>query len=655
MLVSFGKAGWIGKAMQQPERIRTVVDKIRTDGIRPTLKAVFHKLGKPIPLGYSNAGTVIEVGSGVTGLRVGDRVVSNGPHAAVVAVPQNLAAKIPDGVSDEAASFTVIGAIALQGIRLVQPSFGETVAVIGLGLIGQLTIQLLKANGCRVIGIDTDAARCALAARSGITTLQAGAGPVAAQVNALTGGTGADAVIITASASGDDIISDAAQMSRKRGRIVLVGVVGLHIRRSDFYEKELSFQVSCSYGPGRYDYAYEQKGIDYPLPYVRWTEQRNFEAVLQALAIGQLHIEELVSQRSPIEDYAGVYQALEQSGNIASVFTYPDAAPLNRTIHFEQRRQEAGSGKTGIIGAGNFTGSVILPALKKAGAVIAGIVSEQGLNAAMLAKQAGIPMAGTDATVLLSDKAIDAVLIATRHDSHADLCLAALQQGKHVFVEKPLALNQQELDAVTEAYAVSGKTLTVGFNRRHAPLAQQMKALLSDAPMNITVTVNAGTLEAKSWLNDPEVSGGRIIGEACHFIDLCAFISGSEVTHVCAAGMAAGTEDASIMLRYANGAHAVIHYFTNGSKAYDKERVEVYQAGRTLVLENWRKLTGYGFSGFKNTSAPQDKGHTRQFALWQACISKGAAAPIPFQSLYNTSKTAIAATESLRDHCWKEI
>jgi len=654
MLVEFGKAGWIGKAMQQPERIRTVVDKIRTDGIRPAVQSVFNKLGKPIPLGYSNAGTVIGVGKGVTGFRVGDRVVSNGPHAAIVSVPQNLAAKIPDNVPDEDAAFTVIGAIALQGIRLVQPSFGETVVVIGLGLIGQLTLQLLRANGCNVIGMDTDAGKCALAATAGASVLHATGGSTAEQVIEMTRGAGADAVIITASATTHDIISDAAQMSRKRGRIILVGVVGLNIRRSDFYEKELSFQVSCSYGPGRYDYRYEQQGIDYPLPFVRWTEQRNFEAVLQALSAGQLKVRELLTQRCAIDDYADVYSTLEQAAGIASLFLYPqDAGPLHHMIRLPLRKSATGPGNIGIIGAGNFVKGVVLPALKKAGSRIAAIVSEQGLSAAALAKQEQIPVAATDAAVVLADAQLDAVLIATRHDSHAALAIATLEHNKHVFVEKPLAINYEELDKIAQVYSRTGKTLTVGFNRRHAPLAQKLRSLLADAPVNIVVTVNAGRLSTKDWLSDPAVSGGRIIGEVCHFIDLCSFISGSLITGVCASGM--DEDDASILLRYANGAHAVINYFTNGSKAYDKERIEVYQGGKTLVLENWRKLSAHGVKGFSSSSVAQDKGHVNQFRLWQECITRGGEAPIPFTSLLNTSRAAIAATESLRDSSWKTI
>lgn len=652
MLVGFGKANWLNKARQQPQQVKAVLDKVRTDGLIPTFDAVRSKLNKPVPLGYSNAGIVISVGAGVSGLKPGDRVASNGNHAEIVQVPQHLCAKIPDTVSDESAAFTVVGAIALQGIRLLQPSFGETVVVFGLGLIGQLAVQLLSANGCRVIGIDTDEHKCALASASGAQIIcNASAEAVAEQVNALTG-TGADAVLITAAARNDRILSDAAHMSRKRGRIVLVGVVNLDLDRADFYEKELSFQVSCSYGPGRYDYPYEQKSVDYPIGFVRWTAQRNFEAVLQAMAAGQLRTQTLQTRILPLSGYARAYDPAAAAGDIATLFCYEQDSKLSYSIQVKENANIS-ENAVAVIGAGNFTAKVLVPLMKKAGTPIAAIASENGLSAAQVAKQYQIPQALTDLELLWQDKRIGTVAIATRHNTHAGLCIRALQAGKNVFVEKPLALSYRELNDIKAAYEASGCTLDIGFNRRHAPLAQRMKQLIGpEAAVNIVITVNAGKIPLNSWLNDKEISGGRIIGEVCHFIDLVCFLSGSEVKAVCTTGLQESEEDITVLLKLSNGSTAAIHYFSNGHKAYDKERVEVYHAGRTLVLENWKRLSGYGFKGFSSASSVQDKGHARQFSLLQQGKERAGQALIPFAQIYNVSAAAIAAVRSLQEQQW---
>jgi predicted dehydrogenase len=651
MLVSFGKASWLNKARQQPQQVRAVLDKVRTDGLIPTLDAVKSKINKPVPLGYSNAGIVMAVGAGVTGFKAGDRVASNGYHAEIVQVPQHLCAKVPDTVSDDTAAFTVVGAIALQGIRLMQPSFGETVVVFGLGLIGQLAVQLLLANGCRVVGIDTDEHKCSLAAAAGaIVICNASAEQVAERVTDLTNNV--DAVLITAAAKDDRIISDAAQMSRKRGRIVLVGVVNLDLNRADFYEKELSFQVSCSYGPGRYDYQYEQNSVDYPIGFVRWTAQRNFEAVLQAMAAGSLRTDRLITRTLPLHEYAKVYDTVADPQDIATLFTYDQHINQSHTVQLRADKSTAG-GAIAIIGAGNFTAKVVLPMLKKAGADIAAIASENGLSAVQIAKQYNIPRALTDTELIWNDKGIGTVVIATRHNTHASLSIRALQSGKHVFVEKPLALTSGELNAVKAAYEQSGRTLDIGFNRRHAPLAQRMKKLIgAEALVNIVITVNAGKIPANSWLNDTEVSGGRIIGEACHFIDLACFLSGAQVTAVCTNALQGSESDLTILLQLSTGSTASINYFSNGHKAYNKERVEVYSAGRTLILENWKQLTGYGFKGFSSASSVQDKGHARQFALLYHPKERGGQSLIPFVQIYNVSAAAIAAVQSLKEQEW---
>jgi len=675
MLVDFGKANFIDKALQQPDRVKQVLEKVKTDGIKPTYDSVMNKLGQPLPLGYCNVGEVIAVGKGVTEFRIGDRVASNGPHAEYVLVPVNLAAKVPDGVSDEEAAFTVIGSIALQGIRLLNPLFGETVVVIGLGLIGLITAELLLANGCRVIAFDVDADKVALAQQKGVTAINIGSGsdPVAV-VQELTSQIGCDGVIITASNSSDEIMHQAAEMSRKRGRIILVGVVGLKLRRDDLYKKELSFQVSCSYGPGRYDEAYEQRGQDYPLAYVRWTEKRNFEAVLLAIERGQLDVKSLITERVKLADYLQIYGDMRKSGSIASILEYDThQAPDSVVQIIHQSKVAAGKGALGIIGAGNFTASTILPQLAKTPAKLQAIASSGGLSATTLARKFSITKATTDYQTILNDKDIDTVLITTRHNAHASLVMEALTAGKHVFVEKPLALNNEELEAIISLYSSlstqhsalstssSALLLTVGFNRRFAPLALKMKELLGDGqtPVNIVATMNAGFIPADFWVHDPEVGGGRIIGEACHFIDLCSYLAGSRVTAVCMNALGRNpdemTDNATIILKYENGSNSVINYFSNGSKAYAKERVEVFSQQRVLVMDNWRKLSGYGFKNFKAMSSAQDKGHANQFRLLVERIQKGGEPLIPFGDLVNTTRASFGAIDSLQQGAWIEV
>lgn len=662
MLVEFGKANLITKARQQPDKVKQVLDKIKTDGLRPTLEAVFNKLGQPLPLGYCNVGTVIAVGKGVTEFVVGDRVASNGNHAEFVCVPKNLVAKIPGSVSDEEATFTVIGAIGLQGIRLLNPQLGETVVVIGLGLIGLVAAELLKANGCRVIGVDYDRQKVEMAIAKGIIGVNPSEGIDAVKfVQEQTGGIGADGVLITASSQSDQIIHQSCEMSRKRGRIVLVGVIGLDMRRDDFYKKELSFQVSCSYGPGRYDEEYEQKGCDYPLPYVRWTEKRNFEAVLQTISSGALDVRPLITEVVELGDYQQIYSDMRKQGSIASILKFPDNSPLERVVPLSGHPFTPGAGKMAIVGAGNYTSSTILPALKKARAEIKYIASAQGLSAKILAKKAGIAYATSDYQTILADPDVDLVLITTRHNLHANMVAQTLRAGKSVFVEKPLCLNATELQEICDVYRdVSQKvTLTVGFNRRFSPFAEKMKALTGEGPKNIIATMNAGTLPPDLWVHDLEVGGGRIIGEACHFIDLCSFLAGSRVKAACmnALGTAPpeNTDNASILLRYENGSNAVINYFANGSKAYPKERVEVFSQERVLILDNWRELKGYGFRGVSKMKARLDKGQVKQFGLLNDRIKNGGDALIPFDSIINTTKASFACITSLKENRWVDV
>jgi predicted dehydrogenase/threonine dehydrogenase-like Zn-dependent dehydrogenase len=667
MLVDFGKAGFIDKARQQPDKVRMVLDKVRTDGLIPTIQAVRNKLDQPLPMGYCNVGEVVDVGMGVTGFAVGDRVASSGKHAEMVAVPVNLCAKVPDTVPDEAAAFTVLGAIALQGIRLVQPTLGEAVVVTGLGLIGLVTVQLLKAQGCRVLGLDFDADKLALARRFGaeVVDLKSGADPVAAAMD-FSRGRGVDAVIVTASTKSNEPMHQAAQMCRKRGRIVLVGVVGLELSRADFFDKELTFQVSCSYGPGRYDPSYEEKGQDYPVGFVRWTEQRNFEAVLDMLAEARLDVAPLVSHRFTIDDATRAYQVVGGSEpSLGIVLSYPrgieqaEAAAQVRTVSLGLPAMAGTSLPSGydgrlslsVIGAGNYAGAVLVPAFKEAGAGLRRIASSGGVTSVHLGRKFGFEQATTDTAGLLADEGANAVVVATRHDTHARYVLQALAAGKHVFVEKPLALRHEDLDEIAAAAQAAQRLLMVGFNRRFAPQVQKIQALLAGAPgpKSLVMTVNAGAIPANHWTQDSEVGGGRLVGEGCHFIDLLRFLAGTPITQHQVLAMQAGTRDSfTINLRFACGSLGTIVYLANGSKAFPKERLEVFAAGRVLQLDNFRRMTGYGWPGFKSMNLwSQDKGQAECAKAFCDAIRTGGPSPIPLSELMEVGKVTLDLGQAL--------
>ena len=670
MLVEFGKSSLISKARQQPERVVQVLDKIKSDGLIPTLETVFSKLEQPLPLGYCNVGRIIALGQDVSGFSVGDRVASNGQHAEYVNIPKNLVAKIPDNVTDEEAAFTVIGSIGLQGVRLSNPTFGETIVITGLGLIGLLTAQMLLANGCRVIGIDIDLEKCALAEKFGVTTLNPSSGAdIIKSVMELTGDTGADAVIITASTKSDEVISQSAQMSRKRGRIILVGVIGLNINRADFYEKELTFQVSCSYGPGRYDDKYEYHGIDYPLPFVRWTEKRNFKAVLSAIGNGQLKVKELISETFNLEDFQKIYGSIGNTKSVATILTYPNyELSVNdnpNTVLIESRSFSGGKGVIGVIGAGNFAKMTMLPALKGSGAEFMYVASSGGVSCTTLAKKFGFSYSTTDYHQILRDKDVDTVLVTTRHDSHAQLVVDSLNAGKHVFVEKPLALNYEELVKIIDSYSKQKKTshssLTVGFNRRFSPHTQAIKKALGNTPgpINISTTMNAGFIPANVWVHDLQVGGGRIIGEACHYFDLCLFLTGSEIESVSMSALGENpqenTDNASILLKFKNGSNASVNYFSNGAKSYSKERVEVYSSERVFVIDNFRTTKAFGAKGFRNLKTKIDKGHKAQFRKYIQRIKDGGEPIIPLCEIQNVTLATFAAIQSLREKRWVDV
>ncbi len=663
MLVEFGKANLVDKARQQPDKVRMVLEKIKTDGLLPTVDAVRSKLDQPIALGYCNAGVVIDIGEGVEGYKIGDRVASNGKHAEVVSVPVNLCAKIPDNVDADAASFTVIGAIALQGIRLLAPTLGETIVVTGLGLIGLITVQLLRAQGCRVIGIDFDETKLELARGYGAETvnLSAGEDPVNVAVS-YSRGRGVDGVVITASTSSNEPVSQAAKMCRKRGRIILVGVTGLNLSRADFFEKELTFQVSCSYGPGRYDSEYEEYGRDYPVGYVRWTEQRNFEAVLDMLSQQSLSIKDLVSHRFDIHKAEKAYKELSSGhDSLGMLIHYPVKDELPNKARVVELNNKAGESASydavniGFIGAGNYAGRVLIPGFVGAGVELNNVVTSAGVSGAHYGKKYGFKRTSTNVESVIADESINTVVIATRHDSHAKYVCQAIENGKFVFVEKPLALTLSELDQIQSSISAASEAgvyrgLMVGFNRRFSPQVKKMKKLLDtlSEPKSFVMTVNAGDIPQDHWTQDMCIGGGRIIGEACHFIDLLRFLSDSEITswNIMAIGDVPGvsvrSDKVSFTLSFADGSFGTVHYLANGSKAFPKERLEVFCSGKILQLDNFRKLTGYGWPGFKKYNLwRQDKGQAACVSEFVAAIKQRGSQPIPLEELFEVSRVSI--------------
>ena len=665
MLVEFGKANFWEKARQQPEKVKQVFDKIKTDGFKPTFDAISRKLSEPIALGYCNVGEVVAVGEGISEFKIGDRVASNGHHAEVVCVPINLVARIPDNVSDDEATFTVVGAIALQGIRLVKPTLGENVAVIGLGLIGQLTVDLLQANGCEIVAFDFDQSKVDLAKTKGIKAFKVSSNVDSVKIALeITQSIGVDAVIITASTKSNEVISQAAKMSRKRGKIVLVGVVGLDINRSDFYEKELTFQVSCSYGPGRHDNNYEQNGQDYPIGHVRWTLNRNFETVLKFISTGKLKVQSLITEVVDFQNYKQIYGNIGKSKSIASILKYRNDIDVTQTkVRLKNYAFPQTNAVLGIIGSGNFTKAIVFPILSKLKTNIKYLSSSSGLSGTLLAKKFDVQVSTTNNDDILNDSEVDAVIITTRHNAHARMCIAALQAGKHVFVEKPLAISLVEINEIIEVYEQSGKTLTVGFNRRFSPFVQDIKQKLGglNLPINVVITVNAGEIQANHWTQDMNIGGGRIIGEVCHFIDLINYLSGSLVDSVIMNSMGENpqdnTDNATILLKYQNGSTGVINYFSNGNKGYAKERIEVYAQGKTMVIDNFKKSKYYGLisAGISGIFKSQNKGHQEQFRLFLERLKNGGQAIILFEEIINTSKASIYAVESLKSGTWVKV
>lgn len=676
MVMDLASKSLLGKARERPDHVRRVLEKVRNEGLLNTFRAVREKLDEPMAMGYSASGIVLACGHGVQNYKPGDRVASNGHHAEVVSVPVNLCAHVPDNVSLDHACFAVLGAIALQGGRLAKIELGETVLVIGLGLVGQLAVALLNAAGCRVFGTDPDPSKCELAIRMGAAIAETRLSGL--QVEELTGNLGADAVVITASTKSNGPIELAAAAVRKRGRVVLVGVVGLELDRRPFFFKEAEFVVSCSYGPGRYDAQYEELGHDYPAAYVRWTEQRNIAAVLQAMAAGRLNVEPLISHRFPIERALDAYEMVKSGSEpFLGVLLQYDAEKQKepvRTIrlksgpsHSEPLPRNRGAGvsqgkiRVGILGAGNFARMVLIPKIKTSGFAVPQVIcSAGGVSAVHAGEKHGFQRATSDDGEVFNSPDVDCIFSITQHHLHADHVLKAIATGKSLFVEKPLCLSLDEFHSIEKAVAEhvgALPLLMVGFNRRFAPLALQLKKFLASVtgPITTSFRFNAGAIPADHWTQLDEVGGGRIIGEACHAIDFVTWLTGSLPVRVFAESVgnqsssAISDDQCFITIRHANGSVSNIAYLAGGDKACPKERIEVFGGGLTAILDDLSRLTTYAKGKPAVVNSRQDKGHAAEIdAFLQACAA-GGESPISWPELRATTLTSLLAVQSLRE------
>jgi predicted dehydrogenase len=668
MIVEFAKKGMLGKAQSRPDLVRQVLDKARREGILTTLEAAMNRLDQPMALGYSSAGTILETGSGLSGFRAGDRVACAGGghavHAEFAVVPQNLMVPIPDSVNFEQAAFTTLGAVAMQGFRLAEVQVGAKVIVIGLGLLGLLTTGIAKAAGCEVLGIDLNPQRIEFAQKMGAKVAVSRDHAVEA-VDAFSRGRGADAVVICASTVSNDPAELAGEIARDKAKVVAVGAVGLDIPRSVYYEKELDLVVSRSYGPGRYDLAYEEKGQDYPIGYVRWTEARNMEAFLDLLAEGHLDLQPLITHRIPIEEGEKAYELItSEEDYLGILLTYGEKKPPqdNRVPNLAAPTVRVKPGEIlalGVLGAGNYANATFLPVVKKIGGIApVGIVSASGTSAHHAAQKYGFGFAASDPDAVLGDPAINMVAILTRHLLHTPQILEAFKSGKHVYCEKPLAINQTQLDEVTAALQEEEKPLLMlGFNRQFAPLARRLKNFIDQRqePLFAHFRVNANILPADHWLNDPEVGGGRLIGECCHFIDFLTFLVGENPIEVTTQGLPDNgkySEDNVVMnFSFPDGSLGVVSYLANGDKSCPKEYLEVFSGGRVAILHDWRKLEMIhkGRKKVKRHLLRQDKGHQGAWQAFLNALQGEKSPPIPYDQLIGVTQASFAAVESLRN------
>ncbi|HEY0100940.1 MAG TPA: bi-domain-containing oxidoreductase [Pyrinomonadaceae bacterium] len=675
MAVELGRKSLLGKARERPDLVRQVIKKAQREGLLNTFNAVQTKLNAANALGYSAAGIVTDVGEDVPGFSAGDRVACAGAgfasHAEVLSVPKNLCVRLPDAVDFEAASFGTLGAIALQGVRLAELTLGESVVVIGLGLLGQLTVQLLKANGCRVFGIDLDPSKVELARTLGADDGCVSGGETLQAVLDWSRGRGADAVLITAATPSDQPVELAGEISRLKGRVVAVGLVGMNVPRKIYYERELTLKVSMSYGPGRYDPEYEERGHDYPFAYVRWTEGRNLEAFLDLVAAGSVRIAPLITHRFPIEDGERAYNLIAgetKEPYLGIVLSYDTGRELVRSIELRGRDGKtnassarapgAASVHVGMIGAGSYAQKFLLPNFKANGAAFQSIATASGINARGIGEKYDFARVAASAEEVIADPDANLIVIATRHDSHAELARRALAAGRHVFVEKPLALNDEELDGVLEAASASnGGRLLVGFNRRFSPHAREAAHAFAARrePLSILYRVNAGRIARTSWIQDEREGGGRIIGEVCHFIDLMHFLTGAVTTRVYAEAIASRNEEivdedsVLITLRFSDGSNGQIAYLAEGDRALAKERIEIFGGGKTFVIADFRSAVLYeGGRERRMKLRAQDKGQAEEVRALCAMVREGTPAPIALQDLAATTRATFRIRESLR-------
>ena len=669
----FASKNLIQKAQARPDLVRDVVSKIRRDGLWSAVSAVRSRLDQPSALGYSCAGTVVEVGEGVSDIRVGDRVACGGAgfavHAEFACVPRMLVAVIASSAVDfESAAFTTVGAVAMHGVRTAEVSLGEVVAVIGLGLLGQLAVQILRAAGCAVVGLDLVQERAALAVRMGATAATTSEEEFRDLCFRHSNGYGADSILIAAETPSSAPVNLAAQVARDRAIVVAVGAVGMELERRRYYEKELDLRVSRSYGPGRYDARFEQKGIDYPIGHVRWTETRNMEAFLQLLANEKLDVKPLITHRYSIENAASAYELIAgrtRQPYLGVVLEYPTDL-RSESRRFELVRGRAHSSSPGrvqvaLLGAGQFARGVLIPAMRQSRTELVGICSANGISAQSAAKKFGFTFCTTDEEQILCDDSINTVAIATRHNLHAAQVIRALQHGKHVFCEKPLCLTEEELDSIQIAYAkATNCRLMVGFNRRFAPMIQQMRTFLmeGDGPFTMNYRVNAGPLPPDHWVNDPEQGGGRILGEMCHFVDMLSFMSASSPISVRAKGaFLPGGQDLTATIEFANGSIGTITYVCNGDRAFSKERIEMFRGGAVAVLDDFRRLdlVRYGKTKTFHSRLRQDKGHKPEWRAFYDCITSGTPTPIAFEEIFASTLATIRIAESLRSATDQQI
>jgi len=658
------------KARSRPDLVRDVFNKIQRDGLLSAVSAVRTRLDQPAALGYSSAGVVIEVGEGISDLKIGDRVACAGAgfavHAEVACVPRMLVARIPSAdVNFDSAAFTTLGAVAIHGVRTAEAKLGETVAIIGLGLLGQLTLQILTAAGCRVIGLDPRPDRAQLAANMGALAVATSETEFRDLCLRHSRGHGTDCVLITAETSSSGPVNLASEIARDRGIVVAVGTVGMDLQRKLYYEKELDFRISRSYGPGRYDSAFEQKGRDYPIGHVRWTETRNMEAFLQLLADEKINVGPLITHRFPIANALEAYEFISGEcvePSLGILIQYEPRPEPRRLELVSTRKATSGQLRVGLLGAGNFVSGVLGPAMKQDhGTVFAGVCASNGPRAKSLATKLGFEFCTSDEDEIYSEPSINTVVITTRHHLHARQLVRALESGKHVFCEKPLCLNEQELEEIETAYERADRQLMVGFNRRFAPMAQRMRAFLAQAggPFIMHYRINAGTVPRDHWINDPEQGGGRILGEVCHFVDFLSFLSGSQpvFVHAKAVPSSQDEQDVVVTLEFANGWLGTISYICSGDRAYSKERVEVFGCGRAAVLDDFRRLdlVRHGKTKTSRSWLHQDKGHAPEWRAFSECVGNGGPAPIPFQQIASSTLATIRVLDSLRSGRAEEV